>query len=53
MRPLNVAGPAGAAVGIAAILNGQAEIAGKTVAVFTTGGNIDPERFCSLVNTTA
>jgi len=43
----------GAAVGIAAILNGQAEIAGKTVAVFTTGGNIDAERFCSLVNTTA
>jgi len=43
----------GAAVGIAAVLNGQIEIAGKTVAVFTTGGNIDPERFCSLVNKAA
>jgi len=43
----------GAAVGIAAVLNGQTAIAGKTVAVFTTGGNIDPERFCRLVNATA
>jgi threonine dehydratase len=40
----------GAAVGIAAVLNGQIDISGKTIAVFTTGGNVDPERFCSLVN---
>ncbi len=39
----------GAAVGIAAVLNGRIDIAGKTVAVFTTGGNVDPVRFCDLI----
>lgn len=41
----------GAAVGIAAILNGQIDIEGKTIAVFTTGGNVDPGRYCELVST--
>ncbi|MGV6849091.1 MAG: threonine ammonia-lyase [Marinibacterium sp.] len=41
----------GAAVGIAAVLNGQIDISGKTIATVVTGGNIDPERFCSLTNT--
>jgi threo-3-hydroxy-L-aspartate ammonia-lyase len=41
----------GAAVGIAAILNGRIDIKDKTIAVFTTGGNIDHSRFCELVNT--
>ena len=39
----------GAAVGIAAILNRQIDIAGKTVATVITGGNIDIDRFCDLV----
>ncbi len=43
----------GAAVGIAAILNGQVDISGRTIATVATGGNIDPERFCRLVNSDA
>ncbi len=42
----------GAAVGIAAVLNGQAEIRGKVVATIVTGGNIDPARFCRLIKQT-
>lgn len=41
----------GAAVGIAAVLNGQIDITGKTIANVVTGGNIDPERFCRLTQT--
>lgn len=41
----------GAAVGIAAILNGQIDISGATVATVVTGGNIDTERFCRLTKT--
>ena len=40
----------GAAVGIAAVLNGQIDITGNTVAVFTTGANVDSERYCRLLN---
>ncbi|MEQ8326923.1 MAG: threonine/serine dehydratase [Parvibaculum sp.] len=40
----------GAAVGIAAVLNGQIDIRGKTIAAFTTGGNVDPKRYCDLIN---
>lgn len=40
----------GAAVGIAAVLNRQVDIRGKTIAVFTTGGNVDAGRYCDLVN---
>lgn len=40
----------GAAVGMAAVLNRQIDIAGKTIALFTTGGNVDPLRYCKLVN---
>ncbi len=39
----------GAVVGLAAILNGQVPIAGRTVATFITGGNIDPARFFALL----
>lgn len=42
----------GAAVGIAAILNGQIDITGKVIATVVTGGNIDTARFCDLVNQT-
>ena len=38
----------GAVVGIAAVLNGQIDIRGKTIATVVTGGNIDPDRFCRL-----
>ena len=40
----------GAAVGIAAVLTGQIDITDKTIALFTTGGNVDPRRYCELVN---
>lgn len=38
----------GAAVGLAAVLNGRVDIAGKTIVTVVTGGNIAPERFCAL-----
>ena len=41
----------GAAVGIAAVLNGSIEIRDRTVATVITGGNIDVARFCALINT--
>lgn len=40
----------GAAVGIAAVLNGVIDIRGKTIATVVTGGNVDPVRFCTLLN---
>jgi len=40
----------GAAVGIAAVLNGAIDIRGKTVATVVTGGNVDAARFCALLN---
>jgi threo-3-hydroxy-L-aspartate ammonia-lyase len=40
----------GAAVGIAAILNGQIDIGGQVIATVVTGGNIDAARFCALIN---
>jgi threonine dehydratase len=39
----------GAVVGLAAILNGQIPIRGRTVATFITGGNIDAARFAGLL----
>ena len=38
----------GAAVGIAAVLSGEIDIRGKTIATVVTGGNVDPARFCAL-----
>jgi threonine dehydratase len=43
----------GAAVGIAAILNGQIDIKGKVIATVVTGGNIDTVRYCALLNQTS
>jgi len=40
----------GAAVGIAAVLNGQIDISGKVIATVVTGGNIDAARFCGLIH---
>ncbi len=40
----------GVAVGIAAVLNGQIDIAGRTVVTVVTGGNIDRARFCGLLD---
>jgi len=40
----------GAAVGVAAVLNGQIDLRGKAVATIVTGGNIDSGRFCALLN---
>ena len=42
----------GAAVGIAAVLNRRVDITDRTVAVFTTGGNVAPARYCELLNDT-
>jgi len=41
----------GAAVGIAAVLNGQIDIKGRVIATVVTGGNIDAARFCGLIRT--
>jgi len=40
----------GAAVGLAAILRGQIEITGKTIATVITGGNIDATRSCAMLH---
>ena len=40
----------GAAVGIAAVLSGRIDIRGQAIATVVTGGNIDPARFCALLN---
>ena len=40
----------GAAVGIAAVLSGAIDIAGKTVATVVTGGNVGSDRFCALLD---
>ena len=42
----------GAAVGIAAVLNGQIDICEKVIATVVTGGNIAAERYCHLINST-
>ena len=39
----------GAAVSIAAVLNGGIDISGQTIGAIVTGGNIAPERFCRLI----
>jgi threonine dehydratase len=41
----------GAAVGLAAVLNGKIDIAGKAVAVIATGGNVDAESYCAALAT--
>ncbi|MGV6848926.1 MAG: threonine ammonia-lyase [Marinibacterium sp.] len=43
----------GAVVGLAAILNGQVPIRGRTVATVVTGGNIGANRFARLLDDTA
>lgn len=43
----------GAAVGVAAVLNGQIDIRGRTIATVVTGGNVDPTRFCRLLGASA
>ena len=39
----------GAVVGLAAILNGHIDIKDRTIATVITGGNIDIDRFCAIV----
>lgn len=43
----------GAAVGIAAVLSGKIDISGRTIATVITGGNIDADRFHSLLEVNA
>ena len=40
----------GAVVGLAAVLGGRIDIGGRTVATYLTGGNIDADRFHSLIS---
>lgn len=40
----------GAAVGIAAVLCGRLDMQGRVIATTVTGGNVDPARFCELIN---
>jgi len=44
-RTLKVVAEPGGAVALAALLSGRVDVAGKTVAVVMSGGNVDPERF--------
>jgi threonine dehydratase len=39
----------GGAVGLAALLSGKPKVAGKTVAVVLSGGNVDPELFARVI----
>ncbi|MDX1710063.1 MAG: threonine/serine dehydratase [Rhodovibrionaceae bacterium] len=39
----------GGAVALAAVLSGKLDLAGRTVAVVLSGGNVDAETFCRLV----
>ncbi len=40
----------GGAVGLAAVLSGKIDIAGKSVAVIASGGNVDAETLCAALN---
>jgi threonine dehydratase len=40
----------GGVVGLAAVMAGKTQIKNRTIAVIATGGNVDSERFCSLVS---
>lgn len=40
----------GAAVGIAAVLNGAIPVPGKTIVTVVTGGNVDQRRYAELLN---
>lgn len=42
----------GAVVGLAAILNGQVPVEGRSIATVVTGGNIDAHRFATLLEET-
>ena len=39
----------GAAVALAAVLSGQIDIKGKTIAVIITGGNVDAATYCAAL----
>lgn len=41
----------GGAVALAAMLAGKVAVAGKTVAVVLSGGNVDPDKFAALIQT--
>lgn len=40
----------GAAVGLAAVLQGKLDVSGEVVAVIATGGNVDAASFCAAIN---
>jgi threonine dehydratase len=48
-RELKLVVEPGGAVGLAALLAGHLDVAGKTVVVVLSGGNVDPELFARLV----
>ena len=43
----------GAAVGLAAVLHKKIDIKGKTIAVVTTGGNVDAASYCTALGAVA
>ena len=47
-RNLKIVVEPGGAVGLAAILAGKLETAGKTTAIIFSGGNVDAELFASI-----
>lgn len=48
---LKIVAEPGGAVGLAAILSGRYDVAGKTVAIVCSGGNVDPARFTEALAT--
>ena len=48
-RVLKLVVEPGGAVALAALLSGKLEVAGKTVAVVLSGGNVDPETFAAAI----
>jgi threonine dehydratase len=48
-RELKLVVEPGGAVGLAALLAGKLDVAGKTVVAVLSGGNVDPELFHKLV----
>lgn len=48
-RVLKLVVEPGGAVALAALLSGKLEVAGKTVAVVLSGGNVDPETFARAI----
>jgi len=50
METLQIALEPGGACGLAAVLFGKVPVAGKTIIVHATGGNLSWDKYCKIVN---